>query len=243
MSAVPTPTPQDIRIEDDDFSQLVYTGQWRTIPSSDEWQFSGGTQHLSYAKGSEFSVSFNGSYVWYISDTNYDHGRFRVSVDGRVFDLTGDSPMQQNDVVLFSMPLDDSREHTLVVTNTDDLKAVTLDCIVYRPVERPVSTSSAPTSQQTDVSGTRTPSSSHSRTPAGVYIGIALGSTAFVLLALLLAFILVERRRRHRKRQQPPPYVDATIQPLTWSSFPQPSRTPSPAAQPQQLPPQPQPST
>lgn len=239
MSAVPTPTPQDIRIEDDDFSQLVYTGQWRTIPSYSEWEFSGGSQHLSYAKGSDFSVSFNGSYVWYLSDTNFDHGRFRVSLDGRVFDLTGDSPTQQNNVVLFSMPLDPSREHTLVVTNTDDLKAVTLDSIVYRPVDRSASTTSAPASQQTEQAGTRAPSSSHSRTPAGVYIGIALGSTAFVLLAVLMGFILVELRRRRRRRQHPTAYIDATIQPLTWTAFPQPSRTPSPVAQPQQLPPQP----
>ncbi|EJD41352.1 hypothetical protein AURDEDRAFT_115466 [Auricularia subglabra TFB-10046 SS5] len=231
MSAITTPTPQDIRIEDDDYSQFMYRGLWRTIPSSNEWQFSGGSQHLSYAKGAEFSVSFNGSYVWFLSDTNYDHGRFQVSVDDHVFGtLTGSSETHENNILLFSAPLDPSKQHTLVVTNIDEGKAITLDCIIYRPVEPSSSTTSPPASQQTSTGSTPTPSS-RSRTPAGVYIGIALGTTAFILLAILVGFILVERRRRRRQQPQPPCYLDATTQPLSWSAFPQPSRTPSPRPQ------------
>ncbi|EJD46813.1 hypothetical protein AURDEDRAFT_123919 [Auricularia subglabra TFB-10046 SS5] len=124
----------EILIEDDNEAHVSYypDGAWRfrTKTLSDD-DYHGASYHLTSTPGAYATFTFNGSYVAYYSDLNFDHGAFTVSLDGRIV-LSGSSQsatlLKQR--VLFSSAVAPGR-HVLTITNAQDANITGVDYFIY----------------------------------------------------------------------------------------------------------------
>ncbi|EJD46823.1 hypothetical protein AURDEDRAFT_113637 [Auricularia subglabra TFB-10046 SS5] len=224
-------------VEDDDASHVSYhpPEAWDSAKGADHQMFHGTSYHVTHAADAYLIFIFNGTYVEYYSDSNFDHGDFLVSVDGKQ-PVTRNSyaPSWTEGPALFTATLEPG-PHTLRLTNIVDGKFTGLDYFVYRPLNTPETlvsqsgpSSSGPSGSQASLSAI-TPPPSASGPPKGrerLFISV-LGGLAGVLLALLLgaAFMLFRRSRKNRQARpfqplsqtvpfviahDPPPYTDTS---------------------------------
>ncbi|KZV91849.1 hypothetical protein EXIGLDRAFT_693263 [Exidia glandulosa HHB12029] len=129
---MPNPTAGDVVVQDGD-SRIAFS-------PADDWQelqaagwYSGGTMAISWNESASISFSFVGSYIWYFGDLNYDHGRFKISIDSQP-GTTNTSYDPNNLAVrsLFSQSVDPG-PHSVEITNVENMKATVLDYFVFTP--------------------------------------------------------------------------------------------------------------
>lgn len=222
-------------VEDDDASHVSYhpPGAWDGASGADHQMFHGSSYHDTHAADAFLLFTFNGSYVEYHSDSNFDHGDSLVSIDGQEpTRVNSYAPSWTEGSALFTATLDPG-QHTLRITNIVDGNFTGLDYFVYRPFVPPATTvpdpgPSAPpqTDPQGSTSAITSPSPPTNGTPhgrEGLIIGI-VGGLAGILVALLSAAAFFLFRRRAKQRQtpflqsqtvpfiiphDPPPYADS----------------------------------
>ncbi|EJD54386.1 hypothetical protein AURDEDRAFT_110053 [Auricularia subglabra TFB-10046 SS5] len=216
MTSIPTPTSNDVIIEDTD-PRVSYSsvGTW-TVVSDGSLSDVGLTYHFTPGGGGAWVASeFEGSYVWYVADKKFNHGNNGVSIDGGpVATISSYDPGLVLGQILFHQAVAPGR-HSINVTELDG-KVMGIDRFVYRPLDFSVSSPSAGSSSETNLppptnspfpsspsqlEPQRSSDSQPRRLPAGAYVGIGLGCGALLLLLIGAAVILWFRRQRHSHRQ------------------------------------------
>jgi hypothetical protein len=224
------PQASDVAIDNTDSAWITYrpAEEWKRFVTE---KLKTSSQHNTQTGGASFTVKFNGSYVWYVSDRNFDHGRFQVELDGNVSTGSSYDASYQTEEYLFCQELDESREHTLTISNMDDGKYFTVDYITYRPVASSSSSASQPisspaysstaiASDPTLLPAQTTTTGSRGVNP-GIYVGIILFIVALVLLAFLVFFVRRDKRRKAQRQQamaMPPPLE--TVESGHWTYWP-----------------------
>ncbi|EJD46795.1 hypothetical protein AURDEDRAFT_164249 [Auricularia subglabra TFB-10046 SS5] len=106
------------------------------FPATD-WQHNNETEHFNrtyhYTRlpGAYLTFAFNGSFVAYCSDSNFDHGEFFVSIDGHlVATRSSYSANRLPAMVLFSASVAPGR-HVLRIDNTASRTVLGLDYFMY----------------------------------------------------------------------------------------------------------------
>ncbi|EJD46803.1 hypothetical protein AURDEDRAFT_164257 [Auricularia subglabra TFB-10046 SS5] len=139
-----------IIIEDDNFDHVSYLPQaaWASWNGSN---YHNNSYHITQVIGASVTFVFNGSYVAYYSDENFDHGEFDVSLDGNVvYSGTSRSPKFLIQRMLFDSSDFEPGMHTLSVTNTNTT-FLGVDYFIYQPLP--------PTSTLSKISATETTAS------------------------------------------------------------------------------------
>ncbi|EJD46800.1 hypothetical protein AURDEDRAFT_184261 [Auricularia subglabra TFB-10046 SS5] len=99
-------------------------GGWQQNNIKDHYN---STYHFTNQPSAYLTFRFNGSFVAYCSDANYDHGQFSVSIDGRLLGMWSSySPKHLNAMVLFSATVDPGT-HVLRIDNTAGPTVIGLD--------------------------------------------------------------------------------------------------------------------
>ena len=98
----------------------------------------GGSFAITFAANATMTLKFNGTALYYIVDTNHDHGRFSIQIDETTYPVvSGYAPDRTPCFCLFSATmLDPTMEHTAVLTNLDDKLAMGLDYFMFVPYSR-----------------------------------------------------------------------------------------------------------
>ncbi|KZV91850.1 hypothetical protein EXIGLDRAFT_836828 [Exidia glandulosa HHB12029] len=127
---MPDPTSQDVVVQDGDPSiAFAPPGDW--IPLTNDQEYSGGTLRISWNESATISFSFVGSYFWYFGDLNFDHGRFKISIDNDTGTIsTSYNPNGIAVQSLFSQSVDPG-PHSVTITNLDNTNATVLDYFAY----------------------------------------------------------------------------------------------------------------
>ncbi|KZV97362.1 hypothetical protein EXIGLDRAFT_747135 [Exidia glandulosa HHB12029] len=210
---LPSPiTPLDVRVEDNHAS-VQYSEGWTT--STDPSLYTGSSYHLTYHQNASAVFSFTGSYIWFISDLNNDHGQYGVSIDSGVWRLfSSNSAVLEKQQILFAAEVEPG-PHSITIMDWEN-RGLGVDQFAYRPLDFALSSSSSTTSSFASSSSPSTSglSSSFSETPlpvqsvtlpAGAYVGVGLGAAALLILLVLGSIILWTRRRRRPVQPQPVP--------------------------------------
>ncbi|EJD48167.1 hypothetical protein AURDEDRAFT_183523 [Auricularia subglabra TFB-10046 SS5] len=204
------PTSSDISVLYNDPSITFSQFQW-WYPFIGQ----GATYMVTQTYLAQFTYTFVGSYIWYYSDMNNDHGPFSVSIDDVMYGTwTSAWPIERPGVVLFHASVQPGR-HTLTVTNLSN-NYTSLEHLMYRPLTngtapRAVSDSGQSVSTQRFFPGpsqtlgsTAEPQDSSVQSPPPAadkpstvaYIGIALGVVCFLLLVAIATLVFLLHRRR-----------------------------------------------
>lgn len=200
------PTAQDVVVEDNDPS-IVYKGEWNV--GTDPTLYTGESYHNTGQVGAWVAFPFTGSFIFYISDKNNDHGAFGVSIDnGPQTVLSSFNAELLKQQVLFSQAVSPG-PHVINITNLD-ARFTGLDQFAYRPLppDDPTSTPSSviattpsrspaerPTDSGLPVADT---ADSDAPLPTGAYVGIGLGAAAVLILLAAAGFLLWQRRQRNQ---------------------------------------------
>ncbi|KZV88654.1 hypothetical protein EXIGLDRAFT_772546 [Exidia glandulosa HHB12029] len=120
---------QDVLVEDND-PRVVYSppGAWTIPPDQLSHIYHGHTYHFTRNESAIATLHFNGSRIWYYSDFNSDHGSYTVIIDSEnpVIASSVDGSTYRGQQLLFSTALDPG-PHTIVITNTDNGRAMGVD--------------------------------------------------------------------------------------------------------------------
>ncbi|CAE6405579.1 unnamed protein product [Rhizoctonia solani] len=112
---------------------LVYSPNWRLV---EDGMFYAGRSLITQSAGESLQFTFNGTSIWYFTDTNSDHAQIRIRVDddedGEV--VKGYSPTPLTQRLIWSKTDLSPGTHTINITHDDtDGKYATLDFFRYVP--------------------------------------------------------------------------------------------------------------
>ncbi|KAG8703877.1 hypothetical protein FRC09_003890 [Ceratobasidium sp. 395] len=156
------------------------------------------TLHTITQPGANITFKFNGTAVWYFSNTDFNHGKVHVSLDGVLgTTVVGFSTHHLNQRLLWSATDLADGEHTVVITHADtDDKVMALDFFRYLPSRQPVTPSPQTITSTIVVSeipaaATAQITPEYTKTDPDWFVRVVIGSTlgGVVLLALIVAFI------------------------------------------------------
>ncbi|KAG9100683.1 hypothetical protein FS749_013554, partial [Ceratobasidium sp. UAMH 11750] len=91
--------------------------------------------HATTQTGAAITFKFNGTAVWYFADTDVNHGKMHITLDGKLgTTIVGFSSYHLNQRLLWSATDLVDEEHTVVITHADtDGKFMTVDFLRYLP--------------------------------------------------------------------------------------------------------------
>ncbi|KAF8602899.1 hypothetical protein BDV93DRAFT_607212 [Ceratobasidium sp. AG-I] len=177
--------PDGALLIDDDHNSINYEGTWKPTNSTSQSFFFGGLEHTTTIPGNSLTFFFNGTAVWYFSDKRMQNGWAMISIDGskgeQVSTFLPDSDNRWFSQVLCweKTGLRDG-EHQVTITHADvQGMYVSLDFFKYMPS----SGASASTS---------------SKLTSGGIIGLAVGGSALLIIALAGLIYWIRRFRRLR---------------------------------------------
>jgi len=185
------------------------------LPSGDDWptypsaNYLGGSLRASRLQGASASLTFTGgSMVYYMGDQNFDHGSVTIALDGvNVMTANAYSANQVTRAIMFSSPVDPTKQHTITIMNDNTGMQGTLDSFIYT-----IDNTSLASSISAAVASTPTPtptgSSSTSHTTA-IVAGIIAGAVA--IAAIRIGFFFFSRRRVRDMRELDEVEVDEIV--------------------------------
>ncbi|KZW00554.1 hypothetical protein EXIGLDRAFT_745586 [Exidia glandulosa HHB12029] len=127
------------------FDVVVQDGDPRVIYSPpDDWEssanvvYSGGTLRMTNHGSASITFTFSGNYSGtqfaYYGDLHPEHGRFNITIDGRLATISSSySPIRLDTQSLYSTTVGPG-SHTVQIANLDDGKYLVLDYLTYLPV-------------------------------------------------------------------------------------------------------------
>ncbi|KAH7104279.1 hypothetical protein BKA62DRAFT_501357 [Auriculariales sp. MPI-PUGE-AT-0066] len=198
--------PQDaLKVEDDDLRLAWYpTNHWKR-GNAPKHTYSGGTLAISRLKNAQFSVTLNASYIWYYADTNKDHGKFSVELNGHQHSQGTSVGPRRDNQLLWESSLDLLAEQKLTFKSLE-AKYFNLDVLCYLPVNlevRPNITTPQEASQSPSASMSASPLSlvRSNGLQVGAIFGIVCGAMAFFGSIIIISLILRDRRRKRNRSQ------------------------------------------
>ncbi|QRV74469.1 hypothetical protein RhiJN_02483 [Ceratobasidium sp. AG-Ba] len=121
---------------DDTSPQVQYAGSgWRFVSQG---LFYNQSSQITQSRGASFQLTFNGTQVWYFTDTGPDHGNVLIRIDdsedGQT--ATGYSPRPLGQQLIWAKTDLSPGTHTINITHADtDGKYMTLDFFRFTPSE------------------------------------------------------------------------------------------------------------
>ncbi|KAF8605555.1 hypothetical protein BDV93DRAFT_521400 [Ceratobasidium sp. AG-I] len=172
--------PSDAVVVDDNADSISYSGSWQEARAREFYL--GGTQRTSKIPGSTATFKFNGTAVWYFTDTYNINAMLNISLDGAPAEVVNGNSPKGNlrfQVLLWSKTGLTSGIHNLTITHvgaTDTYACV--DFFKYLP--------SITTTQQI------TPKPTF---PTGAVVGGVVGGVVFLMIVLCLSIYFWKLRR------------------------------------------------
>ncbi|CAE6338313.1 unnamed protein product [Rhizoctonia solani] len=112
---------------------ITYSPNWREVGDG---MFYAGRSRITQSPGASVQFTFNGTAIWYFTDTNSDHAKLRIRVDNEKHDevAQGYSPTPLAQRLVWSKTDLPPGTHTINITHNDtDGKYLTLDFFRYVP--------------------------------------------------------------------------------------------------------------
>ncbi|CAE6452747.1 unnamed protein product [Rhizoctonia solani] len=112
---------------------MMYSPNWRSV---EDGMFYAGRSMLTQSPGASVQFTFNGTAIWYFTDTNSDHAKLRIRVDDDRHSevVQGYSPTPLAQRLVWSKTDLPAGTHTINITHEDtDGKYATLDFFRYVP--------------------------------------------------------------------------------------------------------------
>ncbi|CAE6473545.1 unnamed protein product [Rhizoctonia solani] len=167
---------------------MSYSPNWRPV---EDGMFYAGRSWITQSSGASVQFTFNGTAIWYFTDTNSDHAKLRIRVDnerhGEVAQGYSPTPLAQR--LVWSKTDLPPGTHTINITHDDtDGKYLTLDFFRYVP--------SAGTEPQEKKGGLA----------AGAIVGIVIAGLFLLGLLYCAAIRWAIPRSRDDESDAPPSY-------------------------------------
>ncbi|KAG8714691.1 hypothetical protein FRC08_011582 [Ceratobasidium sp. 394] len=149
--------------------------------------------HATTQTGAAITFKFNGTAVWYFADTDINHGKMHITLDGKLgTTIVGFSTYHLNQRLLWSATDLADGEHTVVVAHADtDGKFMTVDFFRYLPSATPETISVSTVTSTVVVSHPPTTTSRPTTTGANTNPNMLLKAMAGGILGGLALFILL----------------------------------------------------
>ncbi|CAE7138368.1 unnamed protein product [Rhizoctonia solani] len=189
---------------------MIYSPNWRSV---EDGMFYARRSFITQSSGASVQFTFNGTAIWYFTDTNSDHAKLRIQVDNEKHSevAQGYSPTLLSQRLVWSKTDLPPGTHTVNITHEDDDgKYLTLDFFRYVP--------SPGTEPHTKKGGLAT----------GAIVGIVIAGLFLLGLLYCAAIRWAIPHSRDDESDAPPPYQPANSSRSSMNSSPRPGITPIP---------------